>query len=73
MSLYGSVTNVAGTLPAAIHAASQGKGIICPKKNGAEACWAGEIEILAANNLLELINHFVKNVVTDHKCIAAEA
>ena len=58
LSLDGSVTNIAGTLPAAIHAASQGKGIICPKKNGAEACWAGEIEILAANNLLELINHF---------------
>ncbi|PIR37689.1 MAG: AAA family ATPase [Alphaproteobacteria bacterium CG11_big_fil_rev_8_21_14_0_20_39_49] len=58
LSLDGSVTTVAGTLPAAIHAASIGKGIICPVKNGSEACWAGEIEILAASNLLELINHF---------------
>jgi magnesium chelatase family protein len=58
LSLDGTVTNIAGTLPAAIHAASMGKGIICPKQNGAEACWAGELEILAANNLLELINHF---------------
>ncbi|MDA0781371.1 MAG: YifB family Mg chelatase-like AAA ATPase [Rickettsiales bacterium] len=58
LSLDGSVTTVAGTLPAAIHAASIGKGIICPVKNGPEACWAGEIEILAASNLLELINHF---------------
>jgi magnesium chelatase family protein len=58
LSLDGTITNVAGTLPAAIHAASQGKGVICPKGNGSEACWAGDIEIIAANNLLELINHF---------------
>lgn len=59
LSLDGSITSVAGTLPAAIHASSQGMGIICPQKNGSEACWAGGgIEILAANNLLELINHF---------------
>jgi magnesium chelatase family protein len=58
LSLDGSITRIAGTLPAAIHASSQGLGIICPKPNGSEACWAGGIEILAANNLLELINHF---------------
>jgi len=58
LSLDGTVTPVAGVLPAAIHAASMGKGIICPKANGSEACWAGDIEILAVDNLLELVNHF---------------
>ncbi len=58
LSLDGSITAVAGVLPAAIHALSIGKGVICPKVNGSEACWAGEIDILAANNILELINHF---------------
>jgi magnesium chelatase family protein len=58
LSLDGRLTNVAGILPAAIHASALGKGIICPKGNGAEARWAGDIEILAANNLLEIINHF---------------
>ncbi|MCE3233589.1 MAG: magnesium chelatase subunit ChlI family protein [Rickettsiaceae bacterium] len=58
LSLDGSITSVAGVLPAAIHASSQGKGIICPKGNGNEACWAGDIEIIAADNLLEIINHF---------------
>jgi magnesium chelatase family protein len=58
LSLDGSITNVAGTLPASIHASSVGKGIICPKGNGSEACWAGDLEILAAGNLLEIINHF---------------
>jgi magnesium chelatase family protein len=58
LSLDGSITTVAGTLPTAIHASSQGKGIICPKGNGAEACWAGNIDIIAAANLLEIINHF---------------
>lgn len=58
LSLDGTLSNVSGILPAAIHAASQGKGIICPKGNGVEAKWAGDIEILAADNLLEIINHF---------------
>lgn len=59
LSLDGSITSVAGVLPAAIHALSEGKGIICPKYNGSEAMWAGgEMEVLAPSNLLELINHF---------------
>lgn len=58
LSLDGSISPVAGVLPAAIHAVSQNKGIICPKANGYEACWAGEIEVLAADNLLQIVNHF---------------
>jgi magnesium chelatase family protein len=32
--------------------------LICPAKNGGEAVWAGELEVLAAPSLLALINHF---------------
>jgi magnesium chelatase family protein len=33
-------------------------GLICPKASGAEAAWAGEdIDILAPDNLIQLINH----------------
>jgi magnesium chelatase family protein len=58
LSLDASLTNVAGVLPAAIDALAQGRGIICPAGCGAEAAWAGDIDIIAAPNLLALINHF---------------
>lgn len=58
LSLDGRIAPISGVLPAAIHAASVGKGIICPKVCGGEAAWAGDINILAANTLLSLLNHF---------------
>ncbi|MEJ0063367.1 MAG: YifB family Mg chelatase-like AAA ATPase [Alphaproteobacteria bacterium] len=58
LALDGSLTGVAGILPAAVHANAGGRGLICPAKNGGEAAWAGEIDILAPANLLALINHF---------------
>ena len=58
LALDGTLTPVAGVLPAAIHAASLDKGLICPGAQGGEAAWAGEIEILSPSNLLSLINHF---------------
>jgi len=58
LSLDGSIMPVSGVLPAAINAYSDGKGIICPRSNGAEAAWAADdINIIAPSNLLELINH----------------
>ncbi len=36
----------------------RGWGLICPEAQGAEAGWAGEINVLAAPDLLSLINHF---------------
>jgi magnesium chelatase family protein len=49
---------VAGALPAAIAANARDLGLICPKASGAEAAWAGEdIDILAPDNLVQLINH----------------
>jgi magnesium chelatase family protein len=62
LSLDSSVSPVSGVLPAAMHALGSGKGIICPAHNGSEAAWAGEeLPIIAAKNLVELINH-LKNI-----------
>jgi magnesium chelatase family protein len=40
-----------------VAALAQGRGIICPASCGGEAAWAGEIEILAPETLIALINH----------------
>lgn len=58
LSLDSRLEPISGVLPAAIHAASLGKHIICPKECGGEAAWAGDITVLAPDNLLALINHF---------------
>lgn len=58
LALDGSITHVNGVLPAAIGANARNKGIICPASCGQEAAWAGDLPILAASHLLELVNHF---------------
>jgi magnesium chelatase family protein len=58
LSLDSTLAPISGVLPAAIHAVSLEKGIICPKPCGREAAWAGDLNILAPENLLSLINHF---------------
>ncbi len=58
LALDGSILPVAGVLPAAMGAAGNGVGLICPAACGGEAAWAGGIEVLAAPSLLSLINHF---------------
>lgn len=58
LALDGKLAAVAGVLPAAIGAASADLGLICPAANGPEAAWAGHGEIVAAPDLLALINHF---------------
>ena len=47
-----------GVLLAAIHAGAEGKGLVCPAAQGAEAAWAGSVEVLAATDLIGLLNHF---------------
>ena len=48
LGLDGSVTAVAGVLPAAIGANARGEGLICPAACGPEAAWASpEMEIIA--------------------------
>jgi magnesium chelatase family protein len=58
LALDGSITGIAGALPAAIAANAQDRGLICPKASGAEAAWAGDdVDILAPQNIVQLINH----------------
>ena len=58
LALDGAISPVAGVLPAAIAAAADSRGIICPAATGGEAAWADGIEVLAPATLLALINHF---------------
>src|SRR5215470_5257791 len=59
LGLDGSIATVAGVLPAAIGANGRGQGLICPYACGPEAAWASpEIEIVAAQSLIQLANHF---------------
>lgn len=57
LALDGSLTATAGILPTAIAARSQERGLICPANGGSEAAWVEDLEILAAGNLLDLIQH----------------
>jgi magnesium chelatase family protein len=58
LGLDGRIAPSPGVLLAALHAAEQGKGLICPIDQGSEAAWSGSIEVVAAPDLLALINHF---------------
>ncbi len=58
LALDGGLTPTAGVLPAAIAAQGRDLGIICAAASGPEAAWAGdELDIIAADSLLALINH----------------
>lgn len=57
LGLDGSILPVNGILPAAVRAYRENKGIICPAANGSEAAWSGLKDIIAAPDLLSLLNH----------------
>lgn len=57
LGLDGSILPVNGILPAAVHAKNKKFSLICPAAGGSEAAWSGLENIIAAANLLELINH----------------
>lgn len=58
LGLDGGIAPVAGVLCAALAAAEAGRGVICPAACGGEAAWANGPGIVAAPDLLSLINHF---------------
>jgi magnesium chelatase family protein len=58
LGLDGRVAPVPGVLLAALHAGGQEMGLVCPAAQGAEAAWAGTVEVVAAPSLLALLNHF---------------
>ncbi len=58
LALDGAIVGVSGVLPAAIAANGRDMGLICPRASGPEAAWAGEdVDVLAPENLVQLINH----------------
>src|SRR3546814_2624156 len=58
LGLDGRVAPSSGVLLAALHAGSVERGLVCPVAQGPEAAWAGNVEVLAAPDLLALLNHF---------------
>ncbi|GJD94259.1 Competence protein ComM [Methylobacterium iners] len=59
LALDGTITPVAGVLPAAMAANARGLGLICPAATGPEAAWAGgDMDVLAPRSLIQLANHF---------------
>ena len=57
LSLDGRIAVSPGVLLAALHASGLDKGMICPAAQGSEASWAGELEVIAAPDLLALLAH----------------
>mgnify|MGYP000761620342 CR=1 FL=1 len=66
LGLDGSIIAVNGVLPVAIQANARNMGLICPAAQGSEAVWSGIKDIVAADSLLSLINHFKGLQVIPH-------
>lgn len=58
LGLDGRIAASPGVLLAALHASSRDMGLICPRAQGSEAAWAGNVEVLAPGDLLALMAHF---------------
>jgi magnesium chelatase family protein len=58
LGLDGRVAASPGVLLAALHASENALGLVCPAVQGSEAAWAGSVEVIAAPDLLTLLNHF---------------
>jgi len=56
LGLDGRLAKVPGVLPAALHALATNKKFLCPFEQGAEAVWAGDLNIMATNTLIEAVN-----------------
>jgi len=58
LGLDGRIAPTPGVLLAALHAAERDLGLVCPAAQGPEAAWAGSIEVVAAPDLMALLDHF---------------
>lgn len=58
LSLDGTLVPVIGALPAAMAAAEQERGLVCPKGCGAEAAWVGNTQVIAPASLGDVVRHF---------------
>ena len=57
LALDGRVVPSPGVLLAALHASSEEAGLICPAAQGSEARWASGVPVVAAPDLVSLLNH----------------
>jgi magnesium chelatase family protein len=57
LALDGRIISSPGVLLAALHASGREQGLICPAGQGAEARWASGIDVIAAPDLIGLLNH----------------
>ena len=57
LALDGRIVPSPGVLLAALHASGDEKGLICPATQGAEASWASRVAVVAAPDLVSLLNH----------------
>jgi magnesium chelatase family protein len=57
LGLTGELRSIDGVLPAALAAAAQGRKLIVPTLNGAEAALASEVDAYTARTLLEVCGH----------------
>ncbi|WP_120717293.1 YifB family Mg chelatase-like AAA ATPase [Tsuneonella amylolytica] len=57
LALDGRIAASPGVLLAAIHASEQEAGLICPASQGSEARWASGVPVIAAPDLVSLLNH----------------
>ncbi|MGV2494890.1 YifB family Mg chelatase-like AAA ATPase [Pelagerythrobacter aerophilus] len=57
LALDGRVVPSPGVLLAALHASEEEAGLICPAAQGSEARWASDVPVVAAPDLISLLNH----------------
>ncbi|WP_299966663.1 YifB family Mg chelatase-like AAA ATPase [uncultured Roseobacter sp.] len=62
LSLDGHLIPVTGALPAAMTAAAEGLGLICPEACGKEAAWVSDADVTAARTLGDVIRHMTGQV-----------
>ena len=65
LSLDGRLAATPGVLLGALHAAEEKLAFVCPAEQGAEAAWAGNLDVVAAPDLLSLMNHFKGSATLD--------
>jgi magnesium chelatase family protein len=58
LGLDGRIAPTPGVLLASLHASERGLGLVCPAAQGSEAAWAGSVEVVAAPDLMALLDHF---------------
>jgi len=65
LSLDGTLVPVIGALPAAMAAAEQDRGLVCPAGSGAEAAWVDATKVIAATSLGDVVRHYTGQVMME--------